>query len=179
MTLEKREEELTGKTNQSYWNSNSQSKQSPIWTWEEKEKGKEEGPEPITTTIYIPYTYFQPPQSHYHQPKLICVDCDKKLSSMSACCGNNKEYLMNNKPCLACGKTFFNEEMWITFLGEEEHVKKETPIDAVWRQTVKHFNGCPHNDDKIWQMALTKIEGATPGEIKTIKNNLSESIKLD
>ncbi|KAG9301103.1 hypothetical protein G9A89_012486 [Geosiphon pyriformis] len=38
---------------------------------------------------------------------------------------------------------------------------------------------CPHDDDEIWQMVLVKIEEVTPEEIKTIKNNLSEPIKLD
>ncbi|KAG9288856.1 hypothetical protein G9A89_012185 [Geosiphon pyriformis] len=94
---ERREEELTGKTNQSYWDSNSQSKQAPIWTWEEKRKEKEEGPKPVTTPTYILYTYSQPPQLYYCQPKLICVDCGKKLSSISAYYSNNEKYLTATK----------------------------------------------------------------------------------
>ncbi|KAG9290276.1 hypothetical protein G9A89_022252 [Geosiphon pyriformis] len=38
---------------------------------------------------------------------------------------------------------------------------------------------CPHDDDKIWRMAFAKIEGAMPEEIKTIKGNPPESLKLD
>ncbi|KAG9299714.1 hypothetical protein G9A89_013074 [Geosiphon pyriformis] len=100
----RKEEKLTRETDQSYWNSNHQSKQLPIWTWEEKRKEKEEEPEPATIPTYIPYTYSQPPQSYYCQPKLICINCGKKLLSMSACCGDNEKYLIATKfyccPCI-------------------------------------------------------------------------------
>ncbi|KAG9306991.1 hypothetical protein G9A89_000905 [Geosiphon pyriformis] len=46
-------------------------------------------------------------------------------------------------------------------------------------QAVKCLDGCPHNNNKIWQIALAKIEGVTPKEIKIIKNNPPESIELD
>ncbi|KAG9285873.1 hypothetical protein G9A89_013298 [Geosiphon pyriformis] len=49
----------------------------------------------------------------------------------------------------------------------------------IGQNSIKCLDGCPHDDDKIWQMALAKIERATPEEIKTIKNNPSEPIKLD
>ncbi|KAG9292071.1 hypothetical protein G9A89_017971 [Geosiphon pyriformis] len=32
--------------------------------------------------------------------------------------------------------------------------------------SVKHLDGCPHNDNKIWQMALAKIEGLAPTKKK-------------
>ncbi|KAG9293605.1 hypothetical protein G9A89_005608 [Geosiphon pyriformis] len=38
---------------------------------------------------------------------------------------------------------------------------------------------CPHNDNKLWWMAIAKIESASPEEIRTIKNNPPEPIKLD
>ncbi|KAG9284128.1 hypothetical protein G9A89_022902 [Geosiphon pyriformis] len=53
------------------------------------------------------------------------------------------------------------------------------PINVAWRQTIKCLDRCPHNDDKIWQIALTKIEEASPEEIKRIKNNPPEPIELD
>ncbi|KAG9298526.1 hypothetical protein G9A89_018885 [Geosiphon pyriformis] len=59
----------------------------------------------------------------------------------------------------------------ITFLGEEKHVMNYV--------TVKCLDGCPHDDDEIWQMALTKIKKVLLEEIRTIKNNPSESIKLN
>ncbi|KAG9299518.1 hypothetical protein G9A89_020689 [Geosiphon pyriformis] len=58
-------------------------------------------------------------------------------------------------------------------------IRKKTPIDTTWRHAVKQLDECPHNNNKIWQMALAKIEGASPEEIKTIKNNPSEFIKLN
>ncbi|KAG9299637.1 hypothetical protein G9A89_020808 [Geosiphon pyriformis] len=53
------------------------------------------------------------------------------------------------------------------------------PINIVWRQTIKCLDGCPHDDDKIWQMTLAKIKEATPEEIKTIKNNPPKPIELN
>ncbi|KAG9287464.1 hypothetical protein G9A89_023836 [Geosiphon pyriformis] len=52
----------------------------------------------------------------------------------------------------------------MTFLGEEKHVTNYK---------------CSYNDDKIWQMALTKIEKVLPEEIKMIKNNPPKPIKLN
>ncbi|KAG9300758.1 hypothetical protein G9A89_023556 [Geosiphon pyriformis] len=46
-------------------------------------------------------------------------------------------------------------------------------------QDVEERATCPHDDDKIWQMALAKIEGATPEEIKVIKDNSPEPLELD
>ncbi|KAG9300987.1 hypothetical protein G9A89_018939 [Geosiphon pyriformis] len=46
----------------------------------------------------------------------------------------------------------------ITFQDVEEQ--------AAWRRTVQRLDSCPHDNDKIWQMALAKIERASPEEIK-------------
>ncbi|KAG9297090.1 hypothetical protein G9A89_019371 [Geosiphon pyriformis] len=54
------------------------------------------------------------------------------------------------------------KEYGTTFLGKEEHVMNH-------RQAAKCLDGCPHNDDKIWQMALTKIE-----ELKEINTKLCD-----
>ncbi|KAG9288490.1 hypothetical protein G9A89_015696 [Geosiphon pyriformis] len=66
------------------------------------------------------------------------------------------------------GKLSLTKECGITFLKEEEH-----------RCAVKQLDGCLHDNNKIWQMTLTKIEEASPEEIKTIKNNSPKLIKLD
>ncbi|KAG9307367.1 hypothetical protein G9A89_017196 [Geosiphon pyriformis] len=58
-------------------------------------------------------------------------------------------------------------------------VRKKTPIEAAWRRAVQRLESCPHDDDKIWQMALAKIKRVTPEEIKTIKDNPPESLELD
>ncbi|KAG9291294.1 hypothetical protein G9A89_021796 [Geosiphon pyriformis] len=44
---------------------------------------------------------------------------------------------------------------------------------------MSHLNRCSHDDNEIWQMALTKIKEASPEEIKMIKNNPSKPIELD
>ncbi|KAG9301803.1 hypothetical protein G9A89_003190 [Geosiphon pyriformis] len=99
----------------------------------------------------------------------------------------------DNEPCLACGKTFLNEGMWNNIPGRKETcdelcqytilindwMRKGTPIDAVWRRAIKCLDGCPHNDNKIWQMAITKIKEASSEKIRTIKNNSPELIELD
>ncbi|KAG9292293.1 hypothetical protein G9A89_009105 [Geosiphon pyriformis] len=72
------------------------------------------------------------------------------------------------------------KECEMIFLRKEEHVMNcKTPIDTVWRQAIKHLNGCPYDDNKIWQMALAKIEGVLPEKIRTIKNNSPKLIELD
>ncbi|KAG9307376.1 hypothetical protein G9A89_017205 [Geosiphon pyriformis] len=77
----------------------------------------------------------------------------------------------------ACRETLLNEGMWNDILGRggmydvfcqytiliSNWVKKKTPIEATWRRA----------------MAITKIEGALPKEIRTIKNNPPEPIELD
>ncbi|KAG9294924.1 hypothetical protein G9A89_003264 [Geosiphon pyriformis] len=58
---------------------------------------------------------------------------------------------------------FLMKECGMTFLGKEERC----------------LDGYPHDDNEIWRMALAKIEGVSPEEIKTIKDNPSESLELD
>ncbi|KAG9291629.1 hypothetical protein G9A89_022048 [Geosiphon pyriformis] len=41
------------------------------------------------------------------------------------------------------------------------------------------LDSCSHKDNELWQMAIAKIEGTSPEEIRTIKNNPPEPIKLD
>ncbi|KAG9293026.1 hypothetical protein G9A89_016388 [Geosiphon pyriformis] len=99
---------------------------------------------------------------------------------MGTCYSDNKEYQMttkfyccpciikrfekpkqvgkwDNKLCLACEEIFLDEEI----------------------QAIKYLDGCPYDDDKIWQMALAKIKEASPEEIKIIKNNSPKLIELD
>ncbi|KAG9289117.1 hypothetical protein G9A89_022426 [Geosiphon pyriformis] len=54
-----------------------------------------------------------------------------------------------------------------------------TPIEAIWRRAIKCLDSCPHNDNEMWQMTLTKIEGALPKEIKIMKNNPPKLIELN
>ncbi|KAG9286001.1 hypothetical protein G9A89_022677 [Geosiphon pyriformis] len=112
----------------------------PNWEWKEendKRKGKEKEEETTTTntTSSNSYTYPTLPQSTYCRPKLICINCGKKLLLMSACCGDDKKYAMvtkfychacvierfgrpkkqekwDNQSCLVCGETLLDERMW-------------------------------------------------------------------
>ncbi|KAG9292070.1 hypothetical protein G9A89_017970 [Geosiphon pyriformis] len=116
-------------------------KEKPTWkayqvSWADEEHNellpKEENSIPIPIHSTYMYTI---PQSSYCYPKLICVDCGKKLLSMSTCCGNNEEYSTvtkfyyrvyiiecfghpkqkgkwDNESCLACGKTLLDKGMW-------------------------------------------------------------------
>ncbi|KAG9286362.1 hypothetical protein G9A89_014528 [Geosiphon pyriformis] len=58
-------------------------------------------------------------------------------------------------------------------------IQKKTPIKATWRKAVKYLNDCSHDNNKIWQITFAKIEETSSEEIKTIKNNSPEPIKLD
>ncbi|KAG9291011.1 hypothetical protein G9A89_012883 [Geosiphon pyriformis] len=84
----------------------------------------------------------------------------------------------DNQPCLACEKTLLDEKMWHDIPGRggtcniecqymiliSNWIKKGTPIKATWQRAV---------------MATAKIEGMLPEEIRTIKNNPPEPIKLN
>ncbi|KAG9285891.1 hypothetical protein G9A89_013316 [Geosiphon pyriformis] len=58
-------------------------------------------------------------------------------------------------------------------------VEKRTPIETAWRRAVQQLDSCLHNNNELWWMAITKIENILPEEIRTIKNNPPEPIKLD
>ncbi|KAG9292326.1 hypothetical protein G9A89_000800 [Geosiphon pyriformis] len=44
--------------------------------------------------------------------------------------------------------------------------------------TISYLEGYPHNENKIWQMANAKMEGASPSEILEIKNNPPEPTNI-
>ncbi|KAG9295304.1 hypothetical protein G9A89_021235 [Geosiphon pyriformis] len=112
---------------------------------------------------------------------------------MGACCSNNNEYHTTTKqgkwdsqPCLICEETLLDEGIEETCnvfcqytILISNWVEKGTPIEATWRRAVQQLDSCSHDNDELWQMATTKIEGASPKEIRTIKNNPPESIELN
>ncbi|KAG9297625.1 hypothetical protein G9A89_011140 [Geosiphon pyriformis] len=174
----KQKKKLTWETNDLTWTDNDKSEPTSSWEWEEdkENKGKEKEKETTqTTTAYNTYT--TPQRSTYRQSKLICVNCGK----------------WDNQPCLACGETLLDEGMWHDISGcggtcdiscqytilISDWVRKETPIEAVWKKAIQRLDSCPHDDNKIWQMALAKIKGVMPEEIKMIKDNLPKLLELD
>ncbi|KAG9304372.1 hypothetical protein G9A89_019934 [Geosiphon pyriformis] len=97
----KQTNKLTWEINDLTWTDNEQ-EEALSWEWNKdkrKEKRKEEGTPP-TAAIYNSYTYHTSQQSNYQWPRLVCIDCGKKLS----CCGNDEEYHTATKfyccPCL-------------------------------------------------------------------------------
>ncbi|KAG9307143.1 hypothetical protein G9A89_016971 [Geosiphon pyriformis] len=76
----------------------------------------------------------------------------------------------DNTLCIVCGETLLNEEMWNDIPG------RGRMCDI---RTVQRLDSCPHDNDELWWMAIAKIEGASPKEIRTIKNNPPEPIELD
>ncbi|KAG9285492.1 hypothetical protein G9A89_021823 [Geosiphon pyriformis] len=133
----KQKEEPTWKTDNLTWTNHDKSEPTTSWVWEEKntKRKRKEKKEEVTTTTHNLYAYTIPYWFTYHYLKLICTNCGKKLSSMSACCDNNKEYQTatkfycrtclikcfgrpkrvekwDNTLYLACGETLLDEGMW-------------------------------------------------------------------
>ncbi|KAG9291760.1 hypothetical protein G9A89_012045 [Geosiphon pyriformis] len=89
---EKQKKELTWATNDLTWTDNDKSKPTSSWKWKEDKENKGKGKEEETTQTTTYNTYTIPQRSTYCRPKLICVNCNKKLLSMGACCGDDEEY---------------------------------------------------------------------------------------
>ncbi|KAG9298292.1 hypothetical protein G9A89_002780 [Geosiphon pyriformis] len=172
------------------WTNTKYKKLLPILLWDNNRKGKQkekptwktdnltwinnEQEETSTPTTHILYIYATPQLSSYHRPKLVYVDCDKKLSSIDACC--SKENRTTN--LVSFQEEMCNELCQYTILISD-WIRKETLIEAAWRRTVQQLDSCSYNDDKIWRMTTAKIEGAISKEIRKIKNNPPEPIELD
>ncbi|KAG9296693.1 hypothetical protein G9A89_001325 [Geosiphon pyriformis] len=143
--------------------SNSRKKKKPIW--EEKVKKKEKDPTPTTTYNHYTYTILQ--RSTYCQPKLICINCSKKLLSMGACYGDDEEYLTATKfYCCECIIECFEHPKW--------QKKWDNKFCLACGETL-HDKGicCLKTSSQMLEWL------ALPEEIRTIKNNLSEPIELD
>ncbi|KAG9285980.1 hypothetical protein G9A89_022656 [Geosiphon pyriformis] len=63
-------------------------------TWEEKGKGRAKE-EPQSSSLE--YVTSDQKNLFYQPPRLICVDCGKKLFTMGTCIGNNKEWPITTK----------------------------------------------------------------------------------
>ncbi|KAG9291653.1 hypothetical protein G9A89_022072 [Geosiphon pyriformis] len=91
---------------------------------------------------------------------------------MGAYCGNDEEYTSATK--------FYCRLCVIECFGRPKQIGKwDNKLCLACEETFLDKEICLHDDNKIWQMALAKIKGASPEEIKTIKDNPSEFIELD
>ncbi|KAG9296449.1 hypothetical protein G9A89_015041 [Geosiphon pyriformis] len=52
------------------------------------------------------------------------------------------------------------------------------PITAAWHRAINRLDGYPHDENKIWRMVNTKVQGATPSEILEIKNNSPKQVDI-
>ncbi|KAG9294910.1 hypothetical protein G9A89_003250 [Geosiphon pyriformis] len=168
----KQKEELTWETDDLTWTNNNKTGNRKK---KKKIKGKEKKNRPLKPPPLIT------PTLHHN-------DLPIKLSSMGTCCGDDEEYSMatrfyccpcilehfgrpkqvgkwDNQPCLACGETLLDKGITCDVLCQytiliSDWVKKGTPIEAAWRRAIQRLDSCPHDNNKIWQMALAKIKGA-------------------
>ncbi|KAG9303868.1 hypothetical protein G9A89_005778 [Geosiphon pyriformis] len=108
---EKQKEELIWETDDLTWTDNDESELTSSWEWEKDKENKGKGKRKETTqttTTYNTHTISQ--QSTYHRPKLICVNCSKKLSSMSTHYGDNEKYHTATKfYCYLCMLKHFGQ----------------------------------------------------------------------
>ncbi|KAG9306039.1 hypothetical protein G9A89_020234 [Geosiphon pyriformis] len=173
----KENKELTWNTDQN-WKTDNNQDEPANWEWKEidKRKRKEKEEETtLTSSTYSSYTYILVPLSNYCQPKLECIDCGKKLLSMSTCYGDDKKYSMstlddqNNKKSgitnhvLHVELSYLTKKCGMTFLGMEECVIRHAML-----QQLEEYS---HNKDELWRMAYAKTEDATTSELLEIKNN--------
>ncbi|KAG9306180.1 hypothetical protein G9A89_016084 [Geosiphon pyriformis] len=105
-------------------------------------KEQEEEPAQFTTPTYVPYSTQS--QATYHQLKLECITCGKKLSTI------------DNILCLACGETLLDKRMWNDIPRQEEMCDKTCPYTILI-------------NNWIWRMAYAMAEKATASELWEIK----------
>ncbi|KAG9289702.1 hypothetical protein G9A89_014437 [Geosiphon pyriformis] len=141
----KKEEELIWKPNLEAWGEDELSESTTEWAWEEKrkEKEKEDNQPPSTNSAHIPYSTL--PQTEYHQSKLVCVSCGKKLSTMGQ----------------------LNTTVTYVFLNAMDDCQK-------WEngtRALRYLEEYPHNKDEIWKMEYAMSEGVTTEKLREIKDN--------
>ncbi|KAG9297653.1 hypothetical protein G9A89_011168 [Geosiphon pyriformis] len=166
----------TIETYQVSWADDYQTELLPPPTWEKKGKSRAKE-EPQSSSLG--YVISDQRNLFYQLPRLICVDCEKKLSTMGACIGDNEEWPTATKYYCRLCKILPDEGFWNDVPGKGETcneacqytilindwVRKETSIEDTWKRALNRLDGYPHDDHKIWRMASAKAEGAMPKEI--------------
>ncbi|KAG9307308.1 hypothetical protein G9A89_017136 [Geosiphon pyriformis] len=165
--FEKEKEKPTWENTDQNWKTDNDQDKPANW-----EKGKKKEEETIlTNSTYSLNTYILLPPSNYYQPKLEYIDCGKKLSSMSTCYSDNKEYSMTTRfyyrPCIIkCFGRPKQQEKW----DNQSCLTCKTilPNERMWNDIPGHGETC----NETCQMAYVKAEGATTSKLLEIKNNL-------
>ncbi|KAG9300172.1 hypothetical protein G9A89_010582 [Geosiphon pyriformis] len=138
----------TIETYQVSWADDYRTKLLPLSTWEEKGKGRAKEEPQLSLLGYVT---LDQKNLFYQPPRLICVNCGKKLSTMGACIGDNKEWSTTTKyycrPCL---------------LERFEQPKRQDKEGTCDKASLNRLNGYSHDDHKIWRMTNTKIEELAP-----------------
>ncbi|KAG9307415.1 hypothetical protein G9A89_017244 [Geosiphon pyriformis] len=139
----------------------------------ERGKGKEKEEEVTTITTHNSYAYMLPQQSTYCRPKLICINCGKKLLSMGVCCGDDEEYQMATRfYCCPCILECFGRPKWrmASVMAEGATTSKLlkiknnllTLLEPKYIPTFNVFGNIENNLEKFYKyyqcLALTKEE---------------------
>ncbi|KAG9289628.1 hypothetical protein G9A89_014363 [Geosiphon pyriformis] len=136
------------------WANNYQTELLPPPIWEEKEKSRAKEKPQSSSLEYV--TSDQ--RNLFYQPlRLICIDCEKKLSTISACIGDNKKWPTTTKYYYRPYQVEQHANFEMMCLVEEEYV---TRLNA-WKQALNRLDGYSHNDHKIWRMANAKAKDTT------------------
>ncbi|KAG9294103.1 hypothetical protein G9A89_015513 [Geosiphon pyriformis] len=83
----------------------------------------------------------------------------------------------DNKPCLTCGEQLLDKGIWNNISSQErtcDTLYQYMILINDWISSITCLDDYPHNEDKIWRMINTKIEGAMSSKILEIKNNPPE-----
>ncbi|KAG9289639.1 hypothetical protein G9A89_014374 [Geosiphon pyriformis] len=145
----------------------------PIIKTYQKEKGKDRAKEE-PQSLSLRYVTSNQRNLFYQPPRLICVDCGKKLSTMGACIGDNKEWPTTTKyycrpckwdhtPCLACGKILPDEELWNDVPGRGETCDKTCQYIILINNWVR--KGTLIED--AWKRALNRLDSIGPNSQRT------------
>ncbi|KAG9304664.1 hypothetical protein G9A89_021444 [Geosiphon pyriformis] len=159
----KKKEELIWQPNLRAWDEDELNESTAEWTWEEKRKGKEKKDDqpPSANSAYVLYS--MPPQTGY----FVVKNCQQWAHAVVRT--KNRQQQLNTTVthdstlCLTCGDTLLDEGMWKDIPGRggaynetcqytiliNNWVRKGTPINDAWKQTLKCLKGYPHDKDEI------------------------------
>ncbi|KAG9292604.1 hypothetical protein G9A89_006976 [Geosiphon pyriformis] len=169
------------------WKTDFDSEEPTTWKWDKGEKGKGKAKAEDKKLLSIG-TCCGNDKEYQMVTKFYCHICVIEYFGRP-----RRQKKWDNESCLACGETLLDKGMWNDIPGQgrmcdtscqyiiliSNWVKKGTPIEVIWRKAVQQLDSCPHDDDEIWRMAMTKIERTLPKEIRKVKNNPPELIELD